>query len=171
MQAKQVFPTYLFATVQRDRFEHVVEELRKFNEIEFSAPVTGRYDLAIRLKTNNPEQVYSIVNKIRTIHGVNVTNTFIALDGLTNGEKLEGQGIWGFSLLSVNKPIPEVLRKLKNVPSLFDACVVPGQFDIVMSLKAKNYEELMKTSVEQITKIDGICMSETLFASQPYIKA
>ncbi len=50
MQANKMFPTYVFAKVQRDRVPQVVEELRKYSEIEFSAPVTGRYDIIMRIK-------------------------------------------------------------------------------------------------------------------------
>ncbi len=166
-----MFPTYVFAKVQRDRLTHVVEELRKISEIEFSAPVTGRYDIVLRLNTSIPEQVYNIVNRIRTIHGVHATNAFLANDGFTNGQKLDTQGVWGFSLLSVNKPLPEVMQKLKKLPALYDASCVPGQFDIIMSYKAKNYEDLMRTTVEQIAPIEGIWRSETLFAYQPNVKA
>src|SRR5208337_3701244 len=140
MQANKMFPTYVFARVQRDRVQQVVEELRKYSEIEFSAPVTGRYDIVMRIKTSNPEQLYSIINKIRSIHGVNGTNTFTANEGFVNGQKLDTQGVWGFSLLSVNKPLPEVLQKLKSIPTLYDAYSFPGQFDIIMSYKAQNYE-------------------------------
>ncbi len=171
MQANKMFPTYVFAKVQRDKVNHVVEELRKFSEIEFTSQVTGRYDIVMRLKTNNPEQTYNLVNKIRTIHGVNATNTFTANDGFINGQKLEDKGVWGFSLLSINRPLPEVLQKLKKMPALHDAWSVPGQFDIIMSYKTANYEDLMKTSVEQIAQTEGISRSETLFAYQPYIKA
>jgi len=171
MQAKQMFPTYVFAKVQRDQVHHVVEELRKFSEIEFSAQVTGRYDVVMRLKTNNPEQIYNLVNKIRTIHGVNATNTFTPNDGLVNGQKLDTQGVWGFSLLSVNKPLSQVLQKLKSLPAIYDAWSIPGQFDIIMSYKSKNYDELMKTTVEQIAQTEGITRSETLFAYQPNVKA
>jgi len=171
MQAKQMFPTYVFAKVQRDRVPHVVEELRKFSEIEFSAQATGRYDVIMRIKASSPEQVYSIVNRIRTIHGVNATNTFTANDGFINGQKLEADGVWGFSLLSINKPLPEVLQKLKKLPALHDAWSIPGQFDIIMSYKARNYEDLMKTTVEQIAQTEGISRSETLFAYQPNLKA
>ena len=171
MQANKMFPTYVFAKVQRDRLPHVVEELRKFSEIELSAQVTGRYDVVMRIKATNPEQIYNIVNKIRTIHGVNATNTFTANDGFVNGQKLDTQGVWGFSLLSINKPLPEVLQKLKKLPALYDAWSIPGKFDIIMSYKTKNYEDLMKTTVEQIAPIEGIWRSETLFAYQPYVKA
>jgi hypothetical protein len=40
-----------------------------------------------------------------------------------------------------------------------------------MSYKAKNYEDLMRKSVEQITQTEGIWRSETLFAYQPNLKA
>jgi DNA-binding Lrp family transcriptional regulator len=171
MQAKQMFPTYVFAKVQRDRLQHVVEELRKFSEIEFSAQVTGRYDIIMRIKASNPEQVYNLVNKIRTIHGVNATNTFTANDGFVNGQKLDTNGVWGFSLLSINKPLPELLQRLKKLPALYDAWSVPGQFDIIMSYKTNNYEDLMRTTVEQIAQTEGIWRSETLFAYQPNLKA
>ena len=171
MQANKMFPTYVFAKVQRDRLPQVVEELRKYSDIEFSAQVTGRYDIVMRIKGSNPEQVYNIVNKIRGIHGVNSTNTFTANDGFVNGQKLDAEGVWGFSLLSVNKPLPEVIQKLKRLPAIYDAWSIPGQFDIIMSSKARNYEDLMKTTVEQLGHTDGIWRSETLFAYEPNVKA
>jgi DNA-binding Lrp family transcriptional regulator len=171
MQANKMFPTYVFAKVQRDRVPQVVEELRKYSEIEFSAQVTGRYDIVMRMKASNPEQLYSTVNKIRSIHGINATHTFTANDGFVNGQKLDAQGVWGFSLLSINKPIPEVLQKLKSLPAIYDAWSFPGQFDIIMSYKAQNYEQLMKATVEQIAHTEGIWRSETLFAYEPYVKA
>ncbi|HKM78050.1 MAG TPA: Lrp/AsnC ligand binding domain-containing protein [Candidatus Bathyarchaeia archaeon] len=171
MQANKMFPTYVFCKVQRDRVPQVVEELRKYSEIEFNAQVTGRYDIVMRIKTSNPEQLYNTINKIRSIHGVNATNTFTANDGFVNGQKLDAQGVWGFSLLSINKPIPEVIQKLKSLPAIYDAWSIPGQFDIIMSYKAQNYEQLMKTTVEQLAHTDGILRSETLFAYQPNVKA
>jgi DNA-binding Lrp family transcriptional regulator len=140
MQANKMFPTYVFAKVQRDRVPQVVEELRKYSEIEFSAPVTGRYDIIMRIKNTNPEQLTSTINKIRSIHGVTATNTITANDGFVNGQKLDTQGVWGFSLLSVNKPLPEFLNKLKSLPAVYDAYSFPGQYDVVMSYKAPNYE-------------------------------
>jgi len=171
MQANKMFPTYVFAKVQHDRLPQVVEELRKYSDIEFSAPVTGRYDIIMRIKNSTPEQVYSIVNKIRGIHGVNSTNTFTANDGFVNGQKLDAEGVWGFSLLSVNKPLPEVIQKLKKLPAIYDAWSIPGQFDIIMSSKAQNYEQLMKSTVEQLAHTEGIWRSETLFAYEPHLRA
>jgi len=171
MQANnKMFPTYVLIKAQRDHVTHVVEELRKFSEIEFSAQITGRYDLVMRIKNTNPEQIYNIVNKIRTINGVTATNTFTPNDGFVNGQKFDAQGVWGFSLLSVNKPVTQVIEKLRKLPAIYDAWSVPGQFDIIMSYKSKNYEELMKTTVEQIAQTEGITRSETLFAYQPNVK-
>ncbi len=171
MQANKMFPTYVLAKVQRDRVPQVVEELRKYSEIEFSAPVTGRYDIIMRINNSNPEQLTNTINRIRTIHGVNATNTFTANDGFVNGQKLDAHGVWGFSLLSVNKPLTEVLQKLKSLPAIYDAWSIPGQFDIIMSYKAQNYEQLMKSTVEQLGHTEGILRSETLFAYQPNLKA
>jgi len=171
MQANKMFPTYVLAKVQRDRVPQVVEELRKYSEIEFSAPVTGRYDIIMRINNSNPEQLTNTINRIRTIHGVNATNTFTANDGFVNGQKLDAHGVWGFSLLSVDKPLSQVLQKLKSLPAIYDAWSIPGQFDIIMSYKAQNYEQLMKSTVEQLGHTEGILRSETLFAYQPNLKA
>jgi len=43
------FPTYVFATVNSGRATKVVEELKRNSQIDIIAPVTGRYDLVLRL--------------------------------------------------------------------------------------------------------------------------
>lgn len=180
MQVNHSFPTYVFGTVARDQvgsytanMPYVVQELGKIRDIDFSARVTGQYDIVIRLNSNDPAQVYNVVDKIRTIQGLTVTNVFMANEGFSSDKKFESQNVWGFTLLSANKPVQEVVQKLKMVPTVQDVSygIVPGQFDIIVSHRAKNYEELMRTAFDQIVPTDGIWRSETLFAYQPNVKA
>ncbi len=47
-------PTYVFATVKNEHAAKVVEELKQNTQIDLIAPVTGRFDLVLRLKPNAP---------------------------------------------------------------------------------------------------------------------
>ena len=180
MQVNQSFPTYVFGKVDRDQvgsftdnMPYVVQELGKINDVEFSARVTGQYDIVIRLNNNNPAQVYNSINRISEIQGLTVTDVFMANDGFNTNQKFDPQNVWGFTLLSANKPVEEIVQKLKKMPTVHDVSygIVPGQFDIIVTHKAKTYEDLMRTAFDQIVPTDGIWRSETLFAYQPRVKA
>src|SRR5881275_2212925 len=91
MQTNTEFPTYVFATVNPGRVQKVVEELKNNSQIDMIAPVTGRYDLALRLKSSAPNEVYNTVNQIRSIADVRTTTTHTAMDGIQPTKRLEAQ--------------------------------------------------------------------------------
>ncbi len=64
MQTNTEFPTYVFATVNPGRVQKVVEELKNNSQIDMIAPVTGRYDLALRLKSR-PTQPWTAFSLLR----------------------------------------------------------------------------------------------------------
>jgi len=165
------FPTYVFASVKPDRVRQVVEELKRNGQIDFVAPVTGRYDIALRLKPSTPEQVYQAVQQIRKIDGVRTTETHSGFDGLQS-KMLDGQMALGISLLNIeDQPFESAIKQLSNVPGHVEAWAVPGQFDIVALWQARSCEDIMKSSLEKLTQLEGIYKSETLFANSPFIKA
>ncbi len=172
MQANMNFPTYVFATVNPGRVPKVVEELKRHSQIDFIAPITGRFDLALRLKTSVPDQVYQAVNEIRAISDVRTTSTCTAMDGIQPSKKLESNNALGISLLRVeHSPLGKSIKELSNIPGLVEAFAVPGQFDIVALWQGKNTEEIMKTSIERLTSVGGLFKSETLLAYAPFFKA
>ncbi len=171
MQKSTNFPTYVFAAVDPRRVRQVVEELKRNSQIDFVAPVTGRYDIALRLKPSTPEQVYQAVQQIRKIDGIRTTETHSGFDGLES-KKLDGQMALGISLLNVEEqPFENTLKQLSNVPGHVEAWAVPGRFDIVALWQARSCEDIMKSSVEKLMQLEGISKSETLFAYSPFIKA
>ncbi len=166
------FPTYVFATVNPGRSTKVVEELKRNSQIDLIAPVTGRYDLVLRLKPNTPHNVYQTVKEIREINDIRTTTTHTGFDGMQPTKKLESQLALGFSLLNVqHTPIESTIKQLSNIPGFVEACTVPGQFDIVALWQAKTAEDIVKTSVEKLTNIEGLFKSETLLAYAPFFKA
>src|SRR5207245_7842482 len=60
------YPAYVFATVNHGMTKNVVEELKNNPNIDLIAPVTGRFDLALRLKQNTPEQIVQLVDRKST---------------------------------------------------------------------------------------------------------
>ncbi len=165
------FPTYVFATVNPGRVQKVVEELKNNSQIDLIAPVTGRYDLALRLKSNVPSEVYQIVNQIRAISDVRTTTTHTGFDGIQPTKRLESAQALGISLLRVeHSPLGQSIKQLSNIPGFVEAFAVPGQFDIVALWQAKTPEEIMKTSINQLTNVGGLFRSETLLAYAPVFK-
>src|SRR6266699_1358881 len=65
----------------------------------------------------------------------------------------------------------QVIKQLSSIPGFVEASTVPGQFDIVALWQAKTSEEIVKTSVERVSHLDGIFKSETILAYTPVFKA
>src|SRR5438445_10529054 len=87
MQTNMNFPTYVFATVNPGRSTEVVEELKRNSQIDIIAPVTGRYDLVLRLKPNTPHNIYQTVKEIRDISDVRTTDTHPGFDRMQPTKK------------------------------------------------------------------------------------
>src|SRR5881628_2062152 len=145
MQTNMNFPTYVFATVNPGRAPKVVEELKRNSQIDLIAPVTGRYDLVLRLKANTPQNVYQTVNQIREISDIRTTTPHTSIEN--------------------------TIKQLSSIPGFVEACTVPGQFDIVALWQARTSEDIVKTSVEKVSNLEGIFHSETLLAYAPFFKA
>ena len=172
MQTNMNFPTYVFATVNSGRATKVVEELKRNSQIDIIAPVTGRYDLVLRLKPNTPHNIYQTVKEIREISDVRTTDTHTGFDGMQPSKKLESQMALGVSVLTCeNTSSEQVIKQLSSIPGFVEASTVPGQFDIVALWQARTSEEIVKNSVERVTNLPGIFKSETLLAYAPFFKA
>jgi nitrate reductase NapAB chaperone NapD len=172
MQTNIEFPTYVFATVNPGRAAKVVEELKQNSQIDIIAPVTGRYDLVLRLKPNTPHNIYQTVKEIRQISDISTTDTHTGFDGIQPTKKLESQMALGFSLVNVqHASIENMIKQLSSIPGFVEASTVPGQFDIVALWQARTSEDILKTSVEKVNNLEGIFSSETLLAHMPFFKA
>ncbi len=164
------FPTYVFATVNPGHVKQVVEELKKNSNIEFIAPVTGRFDLVLRFKQSTQEQVYQWIQNIRQIQGIQSTITTMGFKGF-NGAHLQNNLPLGISLFNVTTPLDSVISQLKNFPGLVEAWTTPGQFDIVALWQAKTTDEILRNTVEKLPTLQGISRTETLLAFSPFIRA
>ncbi|HVH15419.1 MAG TPA: hypothetical protein VNA15_06845 [Candidatus Angelobacter sp.] len=172
MQTNMNFPTYVFATVNTGRATKVVEELKRNSQIDLIAPVSGRYDLVLRLKPNTPHNIYQTIKEIRNISDIRTTDTHTGFDGIQPTKKLESQMALGVSLLTCEHATSEnVIKQLSNIPGFVEAETVPGQFDIVALWQARNAEEILKTSFEKVSNLPGLVRSETLLAHIPFFKA
>jgi len=165
----QNYPAYVFATVHNGQTKNVVEELKNNPNIDLIAPVTGRFDLALRLKQNSPEQIVQLVSKIRQVHGIETTQTLFGFNGI-NGAHFQNQMPLGISLFNVTSPIETFVNQLKTFPGLIEAWTTPGQFDIVALWQARTSDEIVKSAFEKFPTLQGIARSETLLAPTPLFK-
>jgi DNA-binding Lrp family transcriptional regulator len=170
MQGNITYPNYVFASVEPHMLDDVVNHLKTLSGSTWFSPVTGRFDLVVRLEWSDTQKLYSFVNKIRGIPGIMSTQTYIPLEGFVNGESMENGEPLGLVLLRVNEQVPKVLQALKRIPQIAEAFSTPGEFDIVATLKSRNYEEII-TQVQKIADVKGVKTSETLFAYKPIYTA
>ena len=147
----------------------IISQLRRISNIASITPVTGRFDLVIKLNTNQPTKAYSTVDKIRGISGITSTQTACSISSITNPKNREesNEPPIGYALVKVKGKIQSVLQKLKSLPNLVEAHLIPGEFDVVASFNGFSQDELMEGSVGRLSNINGITASETLISWTP----
>ena len=159
--------SYIFANCKGER-AHIISQIERIANVESTTPVTGRFDLVIKLRTNEPSKAYTIMEKIRDIPSITNTQTAISFESIANSSnESDNESPLAFALLKVRGTFDTVLRKLKTIPNFAEAHVIPGAFDILAAFRADSHEELLEKSVEKIGSINGITASETLISYNP----
>jgi len=158
--------SWVFANV-KGGITRAISQLQKINNVESVTPVTGRFDLVIKLRTNEPSKAFNIVEKIRKIKGITSTQTGISLQKISNTKKDESDDPIAFALVKVTGAFKTVLQKIKTFPNFVEAHVIPGEFNVFAAFHGYSPEELLETSVEKLGNINGITAMETLVAWTP----
>jgi len=160
--------SFVFANAKGE-LGRIINQLKKTTNVASVTPVTGRFDLVIKLKTNEPIKAFNTVEKIRSISGITATQTAFSIESVTNAKNKEesNEPPLAFALVKVKGKIQTVLQKLKTFPNLVEAHLIPGEFDVVASFNGFSQDELMETSVEKLSRINGITASETLISWTP----
>jgi hypothetical protein len=157
--------SWVFANV-KGGITRTISQLQKINYIETVTPVTGRFDLVIKLSTNEPRKAFNIVEKIRKIKGITSTQTGISLQKISNAKKDESEDPIAFALVKVRGAFKNVLQKIKTFPNFVEAHVIPGEY-VFATFHGYSPEELLETSVEKLGNVNGITAMETLVAWTP----
>jgi len=162
----QNYPTIIIASVQPKMWNEVAEQLTQIHGITYFSPVVGRFDLAIELKATEQQQVYELVNKIRSLNGVTSTRTYTPTMAISNPRTVQATDSLALVLLRVNEPAQKVLASLQQHQYVRNAFAVSGEFDIIVSVYGKNHDEVL-SQVPKIAEVQGVKKSETLLAYKP----
>src|SRR6266705_1731240 len=155
---------YIFAKCKGER-AHIISQIQRIPNVESCPPVTGRFDLVIKLRTNEPTKAFTTMEKIRSIPSITNTQTTISFESIINSSNRgDNDSALAFALLKVRGSFDAILRKLKTIPNFAEAHVIPGAFDILAAFRADSSEDLLEKSVEKIGSINGITASETLIS-------
>ncbi len=170
MQTATSPPTYVFVSVSPSRMKRVIDELKQDSQIDLIAPVTGRFDLALRLKPSTSEEAYQQSKQIRAIEGVRTASVHMAHKGFQNDKKPDRHKALGITLLDFGGSPPDnTLKQLSNTRGVVEAFSVPEtQFDIVALWQAKAPEEIMKISTEKLVNLPGLYKIETFLSCASY---
>jgi DNA-binding Lrp family transcriptional regulator len=160
--------SYIFANCKGER-AHTISQIQRIPNVEIATPVTGRFDLVIKLRTNEPSKAFTTMEKIRSIPNITNTQTTISFESISNSSNTptDNDSPLAFALLKVKGGFEDVLRRLKTIPNFAEAHVIPGAFDILAAFRADSPEDLVEQSVERISNISGITASETLLSYTP----
>jgi len=154
--------SYIFATCKGQR-SNTISQIQRIPNVESATPVTGRFDLVIKLRTNEPTKAFTTMEKIRSIPSITNTQTTISFESITNSSNhADSESPLAFALLKVKGSFGAILQKLKTIPNFAEAHVIPGAFDILAAFRANSSEDLLEKSVEKIGSINGVTASETL---------
>src|SRR6267378_4980881 len=74
---------YIFAKCKGER-AHIISQIQRIPNVESATPVTGRFDLVIKLRTNEPTKAFTTMEKVRSIPSVTNTQTTISFESITN---------------------------------------------------------------------------------------
>ena len=163
--SKSESSSWVFANIKTG-IHQAITQLKHVPNVESITPVTGRFDLAIKLRTNDPETAFNAIERIREVEGITATQTALSLQQISNSEEEHQQPI-AFALMKVKGGLQETLRKLKTFPNFVEAHVIPGEFDIVAAFRGHNPKEVLENSFEKIGSMSGITASESLIAWNP----
>ena len=159
--------SYIFANCKGER-AHAISQIENIPNVESATPVTGRFDLVVKLSSNEPSKAYSTMEKIRSFPSITNTQTAISFESISDSSnEADSDSPLAFALLKVRGTFATVLQKLKTIPNFAEAHVIPGAFDILAAFRADSQEELLEKSVEKIGSINGITASETLISYSP----
>src|SRR5438034_1272284 len=166
--SKSASTSFVFANAKGE-LGHSTHPPQRASNIESVPPVTGRFDLVIRLRNNEPIKAFNTVEKIRSITGITSTQTAFSIENVTNAKNKQesSEPPLAYALVKVKGKFRTVLQKLKTFPNLVDAHLIPGEFDVVASFNGFSQDELMEKSVEKISRINGVTASETLITWTP----
>src|SRR5438309_10638687 len=93
---------YIFAKCQGER-AHTISQIQRIHNVESATPVTGRLDLVIKLRTNEPSKAYTTIEKIRSIPSITNTQTTISFESVSNhSNHAARESPLAFPLLTVN---------------------------------------------------------------------
>ena len=166
MSTKSESTSLVFANI-RSGMHQAISQLKHITNVESVTPVTGRFDVVIKLRTNDPEKAFNAIERIREIDDVTATQTGLSLQHVSNPHEQQPEQPIAFALMKVKGTISDALHKLKSFPNFLEAHVIPGEFDIVAAFRGHNPREVLENSVDKIGSISGITASETLIAWNP----
>jgi DNA-binding Lrp family transcriptional regulator len=155
-------PSYLFATVEKQEHNEVLSKLKGVDYVNWFGSTSGRFDVVASFKGNDMQKIYSAIKKIKSIKGIGSTSCLVPFEGQVDPKK-NGEGPMAQVFLRVDRPVQDVIQSLKKISGVTEALAVSGQWDILVTLHGQSYEEILRKTVQEISKIDGIRTSETAF--------
>src|SRR5437667_9785347 len=100
MSAKSEQTSLVFVNI-KSRMHQAISQLKHITNVESVTPVTGSFDVVIRLRTNDPDKAFNAVEKIREIDDVTATQTGLPPQHVSSPHEGEREKPIAFALMKV----------------------------------------------------------------------
>src|SRR5438094_9847172 len=109
---------YIFAKCKGDR-AHIISQIQRIPTVESATRVTGRFDLVIKLRTNEPTKAFTTMEKIRSIPSITDTRTTISFQSITtSSNKADSESPVTFALSEVKGSLGTVPHTVQPHPNV-----------------------------------------------------
>ena len=75
--SENIINAYILISLRPGDTDEIIKEMRKIEKVEKISVVAGEYDIVVRVKTKNLENLLKVTNKLQMIDGVKKTTTQI----------------------------------------------------------------------------------------------
>lgn len=77
MEVRRVIKAYILIRTYVGKLENVLTEMKKLNNIESVAVVTGDYDIVVKARVDTLEDLMELTDRIQLIDGIKRTTTSV----------------------------------------------------------------------------------------------
>ena len=152
--------TMVFLKVRPGNVERAVKDLRKNASVRMVQPTLGPHDLVVRGNFRDDAALRAFVKEVEAKDYADGCQALPSFRQWVR-EKESEMPLVGWTLIQARDPTA-AMKGLQNIAAVNRIYEVPGQFNLVASVHARDAPQLMETMTREIHKLEGVRRTETL---------
>jgi len=152
--------TVVFLKVRPGNVDRAVKDLRRNESVRMAQATLGPYDVIVRGSFRDDAALRAFVKEVEGkeyADGCEARPSFRQW----SREKAIDAPLVGWTLIQARNP-ESTMKGLQNIAAVSRVYEMPGQFNLIASVQAKDPTALMDTLTKEVHKLEGVRRTETL---------